>query len=186
MVMNSVPGDAPSRRVVLRNADLRNLKPVLQAGVGVRAPLRQNLRRFLTDDLGIDPAYVEDRLQTVFLDGSTVDDFDEAAVLPGCTLALSGAMPGLVGATMRRGGYFARLREGIAYDGANGEGENAPSEKPVVFVKLFNRALDDLARVLAVGRPLLVEWRWLKDLPALENSGGDEADAVWLTINFAD
>lgn len=186
-VMNTDTTDAPSRRVVLRDSDLRALKPILQAGVGVRVPLRQNLRRFLTDDLGIDPAYVDERLQTVFLDGSPVDDFDTAVVMPGATLALSGAMPGLVGATMRRGGYYARMREGIAYDSGAEQGEvDAPSEKPVVYVKLFNRVLDDLARDLAVGQPLLVEGRWLKDLPASEGVEAGEPDAVWLTLTFAD
>ena len=33
----------------------------------------------------------------------------------GDTLALSAAMPGLVGATMRRGGYFAGLRANISH-----------------------------------------------------------------------
>lgn len=178
--------DVPSRDVVLCADDMRVLKPILQAGVGVRARSRQNLRRFLTDDLGIDPVYVEERLQTVFLDGSPVDDFDAAVVQPGCTLALSGAMPGLVGATMRRGGYYARMREGIAYDGEDDGAGETDAETPVVFVKLFNRVLGELAREMVVGRPLLVEGHWLKDLPGAMGPDADEADAAWLSFSFSD
>lgn len=193
IVMNTVPNDAPARRLVLRVSDLRLIKPMLQAGVGVRAPVRKTLRQFLTGDLGFDPAYVEGRLQTVFVEGAPVDDFDDTIVSPGCTLALSGAMPGLVGATLRRGGYYARMREGIAYDsggnGVDGIGVDVPAEQTVVFVKLFNKALEDLAKNFVAGRALLVEGRWLADLPASETLGAGEAieaDAVWLTVTFAD
>ncbi|MCG8507911.1 MAG: hypothetical protein MI741_01665 [Rhodospirillales bacterium] len=184
--MNTVLEGAPSRRLVLREDEFSGLKPMLQAGIGIRAKPGRTLRPFLTGDLGFDPAYVEERLQTVLLDGAPVDDFDSATLWPGCTIALSGAMPGLAGATMRRGGYYARMREGIAHrDGGNRNAEANP-ETLVVYVKLFNRALEDLGRQLIAGRPVLVDRRWLLGLPGREGQEDmvDSRDdgAVWLTV----
>jgi hypothetical protein len=45
-----------------------------------------------------------------------VADFDEAQNDSGARMALSGAMPGMVGAMMRRGGDLAALRDSITYD----------------------------------------------------------------------
>jgi hypothetical protein len=141
--------EAPAIRLTLsRHA----FKALLQQGVGIAEGAGATVREFLEEVLGIDAAYVEEKLQTVFLDGQPVDDLDQALVRPGAVLALSGAMPGLAGATMRRGGYYARMREGITHEGhdpahrVQGEG--------IVVVKLFNRPLADLAETLAA-RPLL-------------------------------
>ncbi|MCG6988030.1 MAG: hypothetical protein LJF06_07605 [Gemmatimonadetes bacterium] len=143
-------GEAPTVRVTLSRPAF---KALLQRGIGIPDGTGTSVREFLQRTLGIDPAYVEEQLQTVFLDGHPVDDFDRARVRPGAVLALSGAMPGLAGATMRRGGYYARMREGITHAGAHGTDGSA--EEGVVIVKLFNRTLADLAETLAK-RPLLV------------------------------
>lgn len=126
-------------------------KALLQRGVGIPNGTGKSVREFLQDTLGIDPSYIDESLQTVFLDGHPVDDLDRAAVQVGAVLALSGAMPGLAGATLRRGGYYARLREGISHAEAEPAGENAGkgSEEGIVVVKLFNRPLADLAETLA-------------------------------------
>jgi molybdopterin converting factor small subunit len=143
-------GEAPTIRVTLSQPAF---KALLQRGIGIPDGHGTSVREFLQRTLGIDPAYVEEQLQTVFLDGHPVDDFDRARVRPGAVLALSGAMPGLAGATMRRGGYYARMREGITHAGA--QQTEGRAEAGVVIVKLFNRALADLAETLA-NRPLLV------------------------------
>ena len=150
--------EAPTVRVTLSRPAF---KALLQRGIGIPDGTGTSVREFLLRALGIDPAYVEERLQTVFLDGHPVDDFDRTQVCPGAVLALSGAMPGLAGATMRRGGYYARMREGITHVGtAPTEGS---TEEGVVIVKLFNRPLADLAETLA-NRPLLVAGDALEDL----------------------
>jgi len=128
-------------------------RALLQRGVGISDGAGASVREFLLETLGIDGTYVEEKLQTVFLNGQPVDDFDRARVRPGAVLALSGAMPGLAGATMRRGGYYARLREGITYSGEEGVEED--DEAGIVIVKLFNRPLADLTETLAA-RPLLL------------------------------
>ena len=129
-------GEAPTVRVTLSRPAF---KALLQRGIGIPCGTGTGVREFLQRALGIDPAYVEEQLQTVFLDGHPVDDFDRAQVRPGAVLALSGAMPGLAGATMRRGGYYARMREGITHDGT--QRTEGSTEEGVVMVKLFNRPL---------------------------------------------
>jgi hypothetical protein len=127
-------------------------KALLQRGVGIAGGAGATVREFLEEVLGIEAAYVEEKLQTVFLDGQPVDDFDRAVVRPGAVLALSSAMPGLAGATMRRGGFYARMREGITHEGD--DPADRIHEDGVVVVKLFNRPLADLAETMAA-RPLL-------------------------------
>ncbi len=74
------------------------LFPALQRGVLVKARLGESIRSLLCKQFGLDPDYVKNRIQTAFLDGKPVDDFDSAIVREGSVLTLSGAMPGLAGA----------------------------------------------------------------------------------------
>ena len=167
--------EAPTVRVTLpRHA----FKALLQRGVGIPGGGGLKVREFLLETLGIDAGYVEEKLQTVFLDGHAVDDFDRAVVRPGAVLALSGAMPGLVGATMRRGGYYARMREGITH--AEADTVEGGGEKSFVIVKLFNRPLADLAETLA-DRPLLAP---ADALDALDPEAA-EGDWVRLVVTLA-
>ena len=61
-------------------------------------------------------------------------------------LALSAAMPGLVGATLRRGGTYAAMRAAITR--AAERGAAAAREEPLVRVKLFNLLIDELGPLL--------------------------------------
>jgi hypothetical protein len=168
------------------------LKALLQRGVGIPDGAGLNVRAFLEETLGIEAAYVEERLQTVFLDGHPVDDLDHAVVGPGAVVALSGAMPGLAGATMRRGGYYARLREGISHEKGGSAAEAAAGAEAVdeasgpspVIVKLFNRALADLAEILA-SRPLLVRVEQLDGLdPAAARDLRARADGCGAGLSY--
>ena len=161
---------APTVRVTLSR---QLFKALLQRGVGIPEGIGTSVREFLQETLGIDAAYIEEKLQTVFLDGHPVDDFDRTVVRAGAALALSGAMPGLVGATMRRGGYYARMREGITHAGS--DTEDGGGENGVVVVKLFNRPLADLAETLAA-RPLLAP------ADAIEGLDPDSADGGWVRL----
>ncbi|MCJ7629494.1 MAG: hypothetical protein MUO50_14055 [Longimicrobiales bacterium] len=161
--------EAPILRVTMSRPAF---KALLQRGVGIPDGSGGSVREFLQGTLGIDAAYVEEKLQTVFLDGHPVDDFDRAVVRPGAVLALSGAMPGLAGATMRRGGFYARMREGITHAGTDTpEGGG----KGVVVVKLFNRPLADLAEALAA-RPLLAP------ADALDGLDEEAAEEAWVHL----
>ena len=109
--------------------------PLLEKGVVISARIGCTLRDFVCSQLGFAEDYLDRRIQTLFLDARPVDDVDKTIVSDGATLALSAAMPGLVGATMRKGGRYAGLRRDISQpDDACGICE----KQGRVTVKLFN------------------------------------------------
>jgi hypothetical protein len=115
--------------------------PLLQQGLMVRIEVGVTLKDVLCRQLGLTPEYVEERIQTIFLNGKAVDDISRAVVMDGDTVALSAAMPGLVGATFRKGGFFAGLRLPITHK----DGERASAEREgMLRVKLFNLLIDEL------------------------------------------
>jgi hypothetical protein len=120
--------------MVVRDDRISHFQELLQRGVRVKALIGSTVQSFLCDGLGIDPQYVEERIQTVFLNGKAVDDPSSAIITDRSTIALSAAMPGLLGATLRKGGYYSRMRSEISYPG---EGEIQPHEG-WVLLKLFN------------------------------------------------
>lgn len=138
--------------VVLDRAELRRFGALLQRGVRVRAR-RGAVLDFLVHELGLELRYVLERITTVFLDGEVVDALDEAMLREGSRLTLSGAMPGLVGATLRRGGRYAAMRAEITHAR---EHEAAPSGEPVTIeVKLFNMLIAEIGPALLARGVLL-------------------------------
>jgi hypothetical protein len=123
--------------------------PLLEKGVVVSANTGCTLRDFLCGQLGLSSAYLDQRVQTLFLDSRPVDNVDTAVVRDGSTLALSAAMPGLLGATMRKGGRYAAFRKDISQSGDEcGTCETAGR----VTVKLFNMVAREIGeRLLETG-----------------------------------
>jgi hypothetical protein len=119
-----------------------------------------SVRDFLCNQMGLKPDFVENQIQTVFLDGKPVDDLDAATVQDKAALALSAAMPGLVGATMRRKGYYASLRGQISH--REELSEKTPTEEGMVTLKLFNLVAGQLGRAL-LEKGILVERENLRD-----------------------
>lgn len=137
-------------------------------GRGVKLAVKTgvSIRKLLCGQLGIGEAYLENRVQTIFLNGRPVDDVDAAVVSDGDVLSLSAAMPGLVGATLRRGGHLAAMRQSISYK-RHQKTAGAPSG--TVTVKLFNLVAKELGPAF-LARGLLVSG---KDLAApLKAAGG--------------
>ena len=93
------------------------------------------VKELLCGQLGIKDDYLEERIQTIFLDHKTVDDVDSSVIGTESILSLSAAMPGLLGATLRKGGWSAPMRRQISHDT-----DIAPdtSKKGEVTIKLFN------------------------------------------------
>lgn len=110
---------------------------------------------FLVDDVGLTPEYVQQRITTVFLDGKVVDVLEDAMLREGSRLALSAAMPGLVGATLRRSGPYAAMRAEITR-AAEHEVHVCPAATTVVEVKLFNLLIDEIGPLL-LERGVLLE-----------------------------
>jgi len=137
---------APPPTAALPFAELGRFSALLQRGVALRGAAGASVECFLRDRLGLDAVYVRERITTVFLDGRVVDRLDEAVLREGALLALSAAMPGLVGATLRRAGYYAAMRSAITHRPAAAPGVAAGRE--LVRVKLFNLLIAELGPVL--------------------------------------
>jgi hypothetical protein len=115
--------------------------PILQQGFGIMALVPCTIKDLLCDQLGLSHAYVSERITTIFLDGKATDSIDEAIVKEGSTIALSAAMPGVVGATMRRGSFYASMRSAIT---CTDNGNTGACREGMIRVKLFNLLLTDL------------------------------------------
>ncbi len=114
------------------------LAGLVQEGFALYGLEGQSIRDFMRSSLGMADAYIEGAVSTVFLDYKPVDDLDSAVISPGCLVSLSAAMPGLVGAVMRRNSPYASFREGISHDGQMDEEVAAAARPCLVRVKLFN------------------------------------------------
>ena len=137
----------PLLTLTLPRAQLSRFIAVLQRGVAVPVAAGRSVHGFLTEQLGVAPEYVKGRITTVFLDSQVVDDLERAPLREGSLLALSAAMPGLVGATLRKGGYYAAMRAAITRTAERATPERA-SATSLVRVKLFNLLLDELGPIV--------------------------------------
>lgn len=136
---------APHLHLTLFPEQLPAFFPLLQQGVLVRAVVGCSVSDLLVQQFGIEPEYIRSRITTLFLNSRAIDKAEETVVGDGAVLALSGAMPGLVGATMRSGGYYAAMRSNISYQGAE---EKELVREGTIRLKLFNLLLSELGGVV--------------------------------------
>lgn len=133
--------DASARLVLAPGVGaMERLVTLLSRGSFVRVTTGSSLRSLLLEQFRVSPGYVEKEIKIVFLDSSPVDDLDAALVRDGATVALSAAMPGLVGAAMRRDGP-SWLRASITHHETDLE---HPVAQGRVLLKLFNQVMADL------------------------------------------
>jgi len=112
-----------------------------------------SVKELLCNQLGIHEDYLAQRIKTIFLNAKVVDDVNSAIVDEDATMALSGAMPGLVGAILRSGGFYAPMRSQISHE------ENRPAsqlKKGNITLKLWNLVVKEL------GPTFLQRGIWLK------------------------
>jgi len=115
--------------------------PLLAQGFTVKTKLGCSVQELLCTQIGLSADYVEHRLQTIFLDGKAVDNVKTAVIRPNATLALSAAMPGLAGVTLRRGGVYAAMRHQITHN-KNTKAEIIADGE--IVLKLFNLVARDI------------------------------------------
>lgn len=143
--LESGPDTGPPSRLhlelTLPPGELGEFFPLLQQGFTLFCRVGCSLTSLLCEGLGLDQEYVTERITTIFLNGKAIDNLESAIVQEGATVALSAAMPGLVGATMRRGGYYAAMRGAITYRAGEGD---AVAGFGAVRIKLFNLLLTEL------------------------------------------
>jgi len=131
----------------------------LQRGVRVRAIIGSTIQSFLCETLELDPGYVERTIQTIFLNGKAVDTPASAVIPNDATIALSAAMPGLLGATLRKGSYYAGMRREISH----ADRDEVSSHEGTVLLKLFNLLPGDIGP-LVLKKGVWVNGRSLKEL----------------------
>ncbi len=175
-----------SLALTLRPDQLAAFFPILQKGVTVPATVGCTLKSLLSDQFAIPADYVTDRITTIFLNNRPVDDLDRSIIQDGSRVTLSAAMPGLVGATMRRGGFYAALRQGISHIV---DGEEVVGDCGTVRVKLFNLLLAELGP-LVLARGVILEQGELAELlqnfPGQTNDTMKAADRVLLQVTFGE
>jgi hypothetical protein len=136
---------------------LRIFFTLFEEGVAVEVETGCSIRELLIEQFGIAAEYIASRITTVFVNHRAVDNMDNALIYDGAVLALSGAMPGLVGATMRSGGYYAAMRGNMTY---RNEAAAPEVKTGMIKVKLFNLLLPDIGPRLLLHGILLPEERW--------------------------
>ncbi len=127
---------------VMDNKKIYTFFRLLQHGFFIKVRTEKTIKQLLCDQLELDPDYVINRIKTIFYNGKPVDDMKTAIVHDGATLALSAAMPGLVGATLRSGGVLSSFRSTISYrpDAC----ETVESGEGAVYIKLFNLLVPEI------------------------------------------
>jgi len=112
----------------------------LQKGVYIPSVEGKTLYAFITEDCGISDEYISQKIKTILIDGGPVDDIFNTKIHDGGSCALSGAMPGIVGAMMRMGSPYAAMRESITVK----PDKTDNSKKEIKLgLKLFNMILSD-------------------------------------------
>jgi hypothetical protein len=142
-----------SLSLIVESKPFEKFLQLFQEGVKVSARVGSTVRAFLCDDLGLSAEYVDKRIQTLFLNGKAIDNPDTALLREDSTLALSAAMPGLLGATLRKGGYYARMRNEISYQE---QGTGIGVREGSILLKLFNLLPAE------IGPAVLERGIWLK------------------------
>lgn len=113
----------------------------LQGGFYILTSDGISLQSFLISSCNIPETYIKEKVKTVFHNSNPVDDPECTRLHGDSVIAISGAMPGLVGAMMRMGSPYAAMRESITEKGD----DTSETGQPVyVKLKLFNIILQDL------------------------------------------
>ena len=108
---------------------------LLRSGFSADIDVGCSLEQLLCNQMKIPADYLCNRIQTVFLNSSPVDDLSTASVPDRSIVSLSAAMPGLNGAMMRRGGVLSGMRRSISHASDRVCDQPFPGR---ITLKLFN------------------------------------------------
>jgi len=114
---------------------------LLENGFIIKGKVGCSVKEFLCNRMFIEQDYLDNRIQTIFLNGKPVDDINSAIVKDGSSISLSAAMPGLAGATMRRGGTLASMRSGISHVSAETSEDSCEGKVTIKFFNLISKEL---------------------------------------------
>jgi hypothetical protein len=142
-------GPQPRLIITLPDEAVSGFASLLQHGMLIKVEQPVALVPLLLSLPGFSVEYIENAVQTIFLNGVAVDSLDR--LLPsGSVLALSAAMPGLAGAIFRRQGVHGSLRSRPQENTVSDQ-----SDSGFITLKLFNsiasdRVLDLLSRGILI------------------------------------
>jgi len=140
--------DPPIVKIQVRADSIARYTIILQTGVSLETPGTISIGVFMNQLPGFTMDYINNRVQTIFLNGSAMDNLETPLTGANPVLAISAAMPGLAGAIFRRNSMHAALR-------SQNDHSTMPSEQPetvTVTLKLFNMiAAEKGAGILAQG-----------------------------------
>ncbi|BDD87434.1 hypothetical protein [Desulfofustis limnaeus] len=129
-----VSDPSPLLRLKLQPEDLPRLATLLQAGFYITAVEGDSVSSVLQRLPGFTPEYIERDVQTIFLNGTAIDDLSVPLTGSSAVIALSAAMPGLAGAILRKNSPHASLRQPFI------GGRRTTTGSPLaVQIKLFNQ-----------------------------------------------
>ncbi len=127
--------------IVDRN-NISIFSPILQQGFKIFVNVGCSLKSLLCDQLGVTPEYLSDRIKTIFINGKPVDNVETAIINDGAVIALSAAMPGLVGASFGSDSPLSALRSSITY--SDEDGKSNITDRGMVTLKLFNLLISEM------------------------------------------
>ncbi len=140
--MNSA-SDLPRLELHVNPEDIPLYTTVFQGGVLIEARAGVSLGSFLDALPGFDHEYIVNEIQTIFLNGTAIDDLATPLEGDHPVLALSAAMPGLAGAILRRNSFHAALRTTVT------ERRDHRDRGPItITLKLFNSIARDCGPAL--------------------------------------
>jgi hypothetical protein len=160
---------ATKLNLIVKQDRISLFSSLLGQGFTLKVQTGISVRNLLCRQIGVSDDYLDQRIQTIFLDGKVVDNVDTAKIRQGSTLALSAALPGLAGATLRRGGAYAAMRSQISHKNDIAEDFD---ENGTVILKLFNIV------ALELGPMFLKQGIWI-DGKNLENFFLRVPDFFW-------
>jgi hypothetical protein len=129
----------PTLRMSVTGDALPLFTTVLQSGIEIKTTYGETLGNFLCDFPGFTAKYLADTVQTIFLNGTAVDDLSLRLTGSNPVLALSAAMPGLAGAIFRKNSLHAALRT----DTKTLPAKSGQEKSLFVTLKLFNSIARD-------------------------------------------
>lgn len=129
----------PTLRMSVTGDALPLFTTVLQSGIEIKTAHGETLGKFLSNFPGFTAKYLADTVQTIFLNGTAVDDLSLPLTGNNPVLALSASMPGLAGAIFRKNSFHAALRT----DTKTLPSESEQKESIFVTLKLFNSIARD-------------------------------------------
>lgn len=127
----------------ISNQQVNRFFNLLEIGFWVPAMYGTTIAEVVVNGLDVDRHYLKNDIQTIFLNGRPVDDPDQASLTDGDRIAFSASMPGLLGATMRKGGFYRAMRQSISF---NPDDRAATTNTEIwIMVKCFNLIARELA-----------------------------------------